>query len=182
MTTDAVSAAIVPPRPAWRSLLWIVPFTVLWTWLIYSLAGDSGERRSDPGPPADGPWAHRARLVARPRKHRPDAGPTPHDLAGDHDPGHALVRCRLERGHQWRLPHGRLTLTVAAIGDLPAGDHRRAAAAVVEAGGAGARCDAGDLARRSSALPRIRQPWLSLPGCVGRCPAYSRCRRELAMC
>src|SRR6266853_405597 len=37
MTTDAVPAAIVPPRPAWRSLLWTVPFTVLWAWLIYSL-------------------------------------------------------------------------------------------------------------------------------------------------
>src|SRR5258708_27898871 len=37
MTTDAVSAAIVPPRPAWRSLLWIVLFTALWTWLIYAL-------------------------------------------------------------------------------------------------------------------------------------------------
>src|SRR6266702_1436492 len=37
MTTDAVPTAIVPPRPAWSSLLWTVPFTVLWTWLIYSL-------------------------------------------------------------------------------------------------------------------------------------------------
>ena len=37
MTTDAVSAAMIPLRPAWRSLLWTVPFTVLWTWLIYSL-------------------------------------------------------------------------------------------------------------------------------------------------
>src|SRR6266702_684974 len=37
MTTAAVPAAIVPPRPAWRSLLWTVPFTVLWTWLICSL-------------------------------------------------------------------------------------------------------------------------------------------------
>src|SRR3982074_1479344 len=37
MTTDAVPAAIVPPHPAWRSLLWTIPFTVLWTWLIYSL-------------------------------------------------------------------------------------------------------------------------------------------------
>ena len=37
MTTNAVPAAIVPPRPAWRSLLWTVPITVLWTWLIYSL-------------------------------------------------------------------------------------------------------------------------------------------------
>jgi hypothetical protein len=37
MTTIAVPAAIVPPRPAWRSLLWTVPVTVLWTWLIYAL-------------------------------------------------------------------------------------------------------------------------------------------------
>src|SRR5258705_709399 len=37
MNTDAVSAAMIPSRPAWRSLLWTVPFTVLWTWLIYSL-------------------------------------------------------------------------------------------------------------------------------------------------
>src|SRR5947208_7907617 len=37
MTTDAVPAALVPPHPAWRSLLWTFPFTVLWTWLICSL-------------------------------------------------------------------------------------------------------------------------------------------------
>ena len=36
MNTDAVPAAIVLPSSAWRSLLWAVPFTVLWTWLIYS--------------------------------------------------------------------------------------------------------------------------------------------------
>src|SRR6267154_4776643 len=37
MTTDAVPAAVVPPSPAWRGLLWTIPFTVLWTWLIYAL-------------------------------------------------------------------------------------------------------------------------------------------------
>jgi hypothetical protein len=37
MTTDAVSAAIVPSRPAWRALLWTILFTVLWGWLIYRL-------------------------------------------------------------------------------------------------------------------------------------------------
>jgi hypothetical protein len=37
MNTDAVSGAFVPPRPAWGSLLWMVSFTVAWTWLIYSL-------------------------------------------------------------------------------------------------------------------------------------------------
>ncbi|QIE26683.1 hypothetical protein SBC1_40410 (plasmid) [Caballeronia sp. SBC1] len=29
-------AGIVSPRPAWRSLLWIVVLTVLWIVLIYS--------------------------------------------------------------------------------------------------------------------------------------------------
>jgi hypothetical protein len=35
MTTDAVPAAIVPPHPAWRSLLWMIPLTILWVGLIY---------------------------------------------------------------------------------------------------------------------------------------------------
>ena len=37
MNTDAVSAAVIASRPAWLSLTWTVPFTALWTWLIYSL-------------------------------------------------------------------------------------------------------------------------------------------------
>jgi hypothetical protein len=37
MNTDVVSAATIPLRPAWRGLLWTVLFTVVWTWLIYSL-------------------------------------------------------------------------------------------------------------------------------------------------
>jgi hypothetical protein len=34
MTAAAIAFGIVPPRPAWRGLLWIVPVTVLWTLLI----------------------------------------------------------------------------------------------------------------------------------------------------
>src|SRR5712675_3778219 len=68
----------------------------------------------------------------------------------------------MDRGHQWCLPHERLPLTVAAIGDLPALNHRRSAVAVVEASGTTARCDADDVARRSSALPRLRQPMARL--------------------
>lgn len=37
MTTEAIPAAIALSRPAWRSLFWTIPFTVLWTWVIYSL-------------------------------------------------------------------------------------------------------------------------------------------------
>jgi hypothetical protein len=35
MTAAAFPAGIVPPRPAWRSLLWIAPPTLVWTMLIY---------------------------------------------------------------------------------------------------------------------------------------------------
>ncbi len=35
MTVAALPADIVPPRPAWRSLLWMIPVTMLWTLLIY---------------------------------------------------------------------------------------------------------------------------------------------------
>jgi len=35
MTAAAVPVGLVPTRPAWRSLLWIVPLTLLWTLLIY---------------------------------------------------------------------------------------------------------------------------------------------------
>src|SRR5215472_5211879 len=82
------------------------------------LAADHpGQRCSDHDPPVDGPCVYRAGFVARTRRHRPDAGPTPHDVAGGYDPIHALVRYRLERGHQWRLPRGRLILNDVAHGD-----------------------------------------------------------------
>ena len=35
MATAAVPAGFVPPHPAIRSLLWIVPLTLLWALLIY---------------------------------------------------------------------------------------------------------------------------------------------------
>ncbi|MDA9412241.1 MFS transporter [Bradyrhizobium sp. CCBAU 45384] len=34
MTSEAASAAIVPPLRAWDSLLWTVPLTALWIWLL----------------------------------------------------------------------------------------------------------------------------------------------------
>ena len=37
MTAASVSVGIVPPRPAWRSLAWLAPFTILWIALIYWL-------------------------------------------------------------------------------------------------------------------------------------------------
>ena len=35
MSTDAVSAIMIPSRPAWRSLIWMVPLMILWVVLIY---------------------------------------------------------------------------------------------------------------------------------------------------
>src|SRR5438128_264385 len=35
MTATVVPAGVAPPRPAWRSLLWIAPLTLLWTLLTY---------------------------------------------------------------------------------------------------------------------------------------------------
>lgn len=37
MNTDAVSIAVIVPRPVRLNLMWTVSFTMLWTWLIYSL-------------------------------------------------------------------------------------------------------------------------------------------------
>jgi hypothetical protein len=37
MNTDAVSVAVIVPRLVRLSLMWTVSFTMLWTWLIYSL-------------------------------------------------------------------------------------------------------------------------------------------------
>lgn len=44
MTVTTASVGIAPPRPAWRSLLWILPLTLLWTLLIYwqPMIPDSG--------------------------------------------------------------------------------------------------------------------------------------------
>jgi hypothetical protein len=51
-------------------------------------------------------------------------------MAGGHDPIHALVRCGLERGDQWGLPHGH-RLSGAAVRGLAAGDDWRPAFAFV---------------------------------------------------
>ena len=126
MTTEAVSAAIVPSRPAWHSLLWPVLFHGTVDVVDLLAAGASGQRSSGPGGPTDGPWAHRARVVAWPRTHRPDSRPAPRNLACSHGPIHALDHCRLDSGHQWRIPRGRFDLADAAIGPRDAVELERA--------------------------------------------------------
>jgi hypothetical protein len=157
MTAAAVPAGIVPPRPAWRSLLWIAPLTLLWTVLIYwqpalSASGvpTTGHQLMAHGLIAVGLWLCLESTDLTPGQRRATW------LA-------VMIPDTLWFAVAWSAAingvfrTGASPLPFSPAGDLPAGDHRRAAAAVVEAGGAGARCDAGDLARRSSALPRIRQ-------------------------
>ena len=109
MTTAALPAGMVPPSPALRSLLWLIPLTALWTLLM-----ESGSRPS----PGSGVPAAAVRLLtygliamgllARFGGREPHAGSTPLDLAGDHGALHAVGRRSLERRHQRRLPPGLL--------------------------------------------------------------------------
>src|SRR5436305_6311974 len=111
MTAAAVPAGIVSPRPAWRSLLWILPLTLLWILLIYwqpiipaSGFPTTAHQLMAHGVIAVGLWLglESTELTSGQRSTTWLAVMIPY------------VRCRLERGHQRRLPHGRLTLTSAA--------------------------------------------------------------------
>jgi len=160
MTADAVPAAIVPPRPAWRSLLWTVPFTVLWTWLIYSL----------PVLPESGLPALAVRLMV-----------------------HGLIALGLWLSlERTDLTPGQRRTTWLAI--MVAFTLWAAVAWTAAINGV-FRTGASPLPLLPSAifLPVIIGAPLfsftassaangSLTGCVGCCPAYGRCRQELAMC
>ena len=82
MTAAAVHSEVVgPPRHSWRVLLWIMPLTLLWTLLIYWQPIISARGVPTTAVRLIDVWAHRGRYVARPRKHRPDVGPTPQRLS-----------------------------------------------------------------------------------------------------
>src|SRR5438105_963913 len=158
MITDAVRAAIVPPRPAWRGLLWAIAFTVLWTWSITALPGlpESGlpalaVRLMVHGLIALGLWLglERTGLTSDQRRTTWLAIMVPFTLW-------AAVAWTAAINGVFRTGASPLPLLPSAI-FLPM-NHRRSAVAVVEACGTAARCDADDVAHRSSALPRLRQP------------------------
>ena len=64
MTAAAIPAAIVPTRPAWRSLIWVVPLALLWNTADLLATDHLGQRRSDHGRTADDLCAYRGRFVA----------------------------------------------------------------------------------------------------------------------
>ena len=155
MTVAAVPAGIVPPHPVWRSLLWIVPLTLLWILLIYwqpiipaSGVPTTAVRLMTYGLIGVGLWL----------------GLESPDLTSDQRRTTwlaVMIPYTLWMAVAWSgaingVFRTGTRFTGAAVGDLSAGDHRRASIGVVEARRAGARCDAGELARRSSALPRLR--------------------------
>jgi len=157
MTAAAVPADIVPPRPAWHALLWIVPLRSCGIVLIYW----------QPIIPASGVPTTAHQLTAHGVYRGSVCGSA--SKATDLTPGQrratwlVMIPYTLWFAVAWsaaingafaRAPHPS-PVPLLTVGDLPAVVIGGAAAvAVVEAGGAGARCDARDLARRASALPR----------------------------
>jgi hypothetical protein len=181
MNTYAVSAAMIPSRPAWRSLLWTVPFTVLWTWLIYSLPAlqDSGlpalaVRLMVHGLIALGLWLGLERTDLTPGQRRTTwlAIVVPFTLW-------AAVAWTGAINGVFRMGASALPLLPSAI-FLPV---------II---GAPLLLLSKRVGQLLDAMPTT---WLvalqfyassaansSLTGCVGCCPAYGRCRQELAMC
>ncbi len=164
MTAAAITAGIVAPGPAWRSLLWLIPLTVLWIVLIYwqpfipaSGVPTSAHQLMAHGVIAVGLWLGLESTDLTPSQRCTTW------LA-------VMIPDTLWFAVAWSaaingvFSHGRLTVTVAAVGDLPAGDHRRAAVAVVEACGAGARRDAGDAGSSLFSFTAYSAAGLSLPG------------------
>jgi hypothetical protein len=181
MTADAVPAAIVPPRPAWRSLLWTVPFTALWTWLIVSLPvlPESGlpalaVRLMVHGLIALGLWRGLERTDLTPGQRRTTW------LA-------IMVPFTLWATVAWTAAiNGVLRTGASPLPLLPS------AILLPVIIGAPLLLLSKRVGQLLDAMPTT---WLvalqfyassaansSLTGCVGCCPAYGRCRQELAMC
>ena len=182
MTAAAVPADIAPPRPAWRSLLWLVPLTILWIGLITwqpsipeSGVPTSAHQLMAHGLIAVGLWLGLEGTDLTPSQRRTTwlAIMIPYTLWFAVAWSAAINGVFITGASP--LPLLPLAIFLPVIIGAPA-------AAVVEACGAGARRDAGELARRASALPRIRQLVSRCLAAWGGCPACSRCRREPAMC
>jgi hypothetical protein len=179
MTADAVAATIVPSHPAWRSLLWTVPFTVLWTWLIYSLPvlPESGlpalaVRLIVDGLIALGLWLGLERTDLTPDQRRTTwlAIMVPFTVW-------AAVAWTAAINGVFRTGAFPLPLLPSAI-FLPV--IIGAPLLLLSKRVGQMRCR-----RRGSSLFRFTASSAangSLTGCEGCCPAYGRCRQELAMC
>src|SRR5690242_2662863 len=180
MTAATLHTDIVPSRQGWRALLWIALLTALWVPLNYAF----------PIIPAGGMSTVAARLaihadrvgvVARSRARRANAGPAAQCVARRDDPVHAMAGADLGFGDQRRVPGRGRTVSGASLRDLPAGDHRHTYHAAVEADGAGARRDPGELADRAAGLSRAWQrlpDWLGPRARTGRLRSPGRHRRR----
>src|SRR6266480_4172009 len=137
MTTETVSAAMVPSSTAWRSLLWFAPLTTLWILMIYrwpaipaSGAPTTTHQLATHGLIALGLWLGLEHTSLTPDQRRATW------LA-------IFIPDTLWFAVAWSAAINGAFRTDASplpvlLGALPASDHRRAAAAVVETGGAGA--------------------------------------------
>jgi hypothetical protein len=176
MTAAAVPADIVPPRPAWRSLLWIAPVTVLWIVLIYwqpaistSGAPTSAHQLMAHGLIAVGLWLGLESTDLTPGQRRTTW------LA-------VMIPDTLWFAVAWSAAiNGVLRPGASPLPLLPmATSARRCCCCRSGWGRCSIRCR-----RAGSSLfsfTAYSAAGLSLPGCAGRCPACSPCRRELAIC
>jgi hypothetical protein len=166
MTTETISAAMVPLHAAWRSLLWFVPLTALWILLIYrwpailaSGVPTTTHQLAAHGLVALGLWLGLERTSLTPGQRRATW------LA-------IMIPDTLWFAVAWSAAingifhPGTTPLPVLPLAILPAGDHRRSTVAVLEAHRAGTRRDALRVGSSRFSSTAYSAAGRSQPGCT----------------
>ena len=181
MTAAAIPAGIVSPGPAWRSLLWLIPLTVLWIVLINwqpfipaSGVPTSAHQLMAHGLIAVGLWLGLESTDLTPSQRRTTW------LA-------VMIPDTLWFAVAWSMAINGVFLTGAST--LPLLPLAIFLPVII---GAPLLLLSKRVGQVLDAMPaswlvalqlyRVFGSGLSLPGCAGCCPRCSRCRRELAMC
>ena len=181
MTAAAIPAGIVSPGPAWRSLLWLIPLTVLWIVLIdwqpfipASGVPTSAHQLMAHGLIAVGLWLGLESTDLTPSQRRTTW------LA-------VMIPDTLWFAVAWSMAINGAFITGASL--LPLLPLAIFLPVII---GAPLLLLSKRMGQVLDTMPaswlvalqlyRVFGNWPSLPGCVGRCRAGSRCRRDLAMC
>ena len=181
MAAAVVSAGTVPSRPAWRGRHWIVPLTLLWILLTYWLpiipasgVQTAAHQLTAHGLIAVGLWLGLESADLTPAQRRTTwlAIMIPYTL------WFASPGARPSMAPSERTPH--LYRCCRWRSSCRSSSARRCCCCRSGWGRCSMRCrQAGSSRFKFIAYSAVG---LSSPGCMARCRAYSRCRRELAMC